>query len=72
MKNLPTFENFINEETVSSIKLSSAIKKAIIKIDDSMSYEDFALAIANILINEYGTHNYEPFMKVLHRELGMK
>jgi hypothetical protein len=72
MKNLQTFENFITEESVSSIKLSSAINKAIMKIDDSMSYEDFAIAVAKILIDQYGEHNYEPFMKVLHNEIGMK
>jgi hypothetical protein len=42
-----------------------------VKIDDSMSYKDFADAVANILIDEYGTHNFNPFMEVLHARLGM-
>jgi hypothetical protein len=73
MKNLQSFENFINEaSSANSTKLSAEINKAMMKIDDSMSYEDFALAVAKILMDEYGTHNYEPFMKVLRKELGMK
>jgi hypothetical protein len=72
MKNLQSFETFVNEASNASNKLSNEINKAIMKIDDSMSYEDFASAVAKILIDEYGTHNYEPFMKVLHKELGMK
>ena len=72
MKNLQPFETFINEASNTSDKLSNEINKAMMKIDDSMSYEDFASAVAKILIDEYGTHNYEPFMKILRKELGMK
>ena len=36
-----------------------------------MSYKDFADAVASILIDEYGTHNFTPFMEVLHARLGM-
>ena len=50
---------------------AKAIDQAISKVDDSLSYKDFALAIANILKNEYGTHNFDPFMEILHAELGM-
>ena len=42
-----------------------------LQIDDSMSYVDFADAVASILIDEYGTHNFTPFMEVLHARLGM-
>jgi len=42
-----------------------------IKIDDSMSYEDFALAVGQILRDEYGQHNFKRFMQVLHKDLGM-
>ena len=42
-----------------------------IKIDDSMSYSDFALAVGTILRDEYGQHNFRPFMKVLHQDLGI-
>jgi len=54
-----------------SQQLASAIDSAMVKIDDSMSYKDFAEAVASILINEYGTHNFNPFMEVLHARLGM-
>lgn len=68
---IPNYEEFINESKESD-KLAIEINKSMLKIDDSMSYEDFALAVAKILINEYGEHNYDPFMKVLHKELGIK
>jgi hypothetical protein len=51
--------------------LVNSIKSAMLQIDDSMSYKDFAEAVAFILINDYGTHNFSPFMKVLHSRLGM-
>ena len=50
---------------------SKAINQAIAGVDDSLSYKDFALAIAQILKDEYGSHNFSPFMEVLHAELGM-
>lgn len=58
-------------ESKESDALAKEIDKAMIKIDDSMSYEDFALAVGKILKDEYGQHNFGPFMKVLHKELGM-
>ena len=42
-----------------------------ITIPEDMHYADFAKEIAKVLINEYGQHNFEPFMEVLHKELGM-
>ena len=36
-----------------------------------MSYSDFAKAVAIILKDEYGAHNFNPFMEVLHAELGI-
>lgn len=68
---IPKYEEFINESKESD-KLAIEINKSMLKIDDSMSYEDFALAVAKILKDEYGEHNYGPFMKVLHKELGIK
>jgi len=61
----------ILKESKESDKLANGINKAIVKIDDNMSYTDFALAVAKILKDEYGEHNFEPFTKVLHKELGM-
>ena len=64
-------EQFLNESKESDA-LSKAILKAIDKIDDSMSAEDLAKGVAKVLKDEYGSRNYEPFMKVLHKELGIK
>ena len=45
--------------------------QAIAGVDESLSYKDFALAVGKILKDEYGAHNFGPFMEVLHAELGM-
>jgi len=65
---VPKFNIF---ESKKSEALAKAMDKAMIKIDDSMSYEDFALAVGQILRDDYGQHNFKPFMKVLHTDLGM-
>ena len=52
--------------------LATAIANSIYKIDENMSYEDFAIAVAKVLFNKYGKHNFAPFMTVLHRELEIK
>ena len=36
-------------------------------VDPNMSYVDFAKGVAQVLIDEYGTHNYEPFIKELKK-----
>ena len=51
---------------------AKAMDDAIASVDESLSYKDFALAVATILKNEYGSQNFNPFMKVLHAELGME
>lgn len=70
------FESVIIESVVTESKkseaLADAISKSIMKIDDSMSYADFALAVGQILRDDYGQHNFMPFMKVLHNDLGIK
>ena len=58
-------------ESKKSEALAKALDKAMIKIDDSMSYEDFALAVGQILRDEYGQHIFKRFMQVLHKDLGM-
>ena len=66
--------NEVDEASLGSTKsqsLANAINSAMLQIDDSMSYTDFANAVALILIDEYGTHNFIPFMEVLHARLGM-
>jgi len=45
--------------------------QAIAGVDESLSYSDFAKAVATILKDEYGAHNFNPFMEVLHAELGI-
>lgn len=71
MKHVKVFEQFLNESKESDL-LAKEIDKAIVKIDDSLSYEDFALAVGKVLRDEYGTHNFVPFMEVLHKDLGIK
>ena len=56
-------------ESVESDKLSKDINKSILKIDDSMSYVDFAHAVAKVLKDEYGKHNYIPFINELKKKL---
>ena len=50
---------------------AKAIDQAIAGVDESLGYSDFAKAVATILKDEYGAHNFNPFMEVLHAELGM-
>ena len=67
-------DQYLTEAGLGSTKsqsLANAINAAMLQIDDSMSYTDFAEAVASILIDEYGTHNFSPFMEVLHARLGM-
>tara|TARA_R110000787_G_scaffold275061_1_gene383457 strand:+ start:511 stop:1059 length:549 start_codon:yes stop_codon:yes gene_type:complete len=40
-------------------------------LPENTSYKDFAKAVAKILIDDYGSHNFNPFMEVLHAELGI-
>lgn len=56
-------------ESVDSQKLAPKISKAITEIDDSMSYLDFAVAVAQVLEEDYGKHNYEGFVKELKKHL---
>jgi hypothetical protein len=59
----------ILNESPQSDKLSREIDKSISKIDDSMSYVDFAHAVAKVLKNEYGSHLYDKFIKELKKKL---
>jgi hypothetical protein len=40
-------------------------------LPDSYPIEDFAAAVGEVLGSEYGSHNYEEFMKILHAGLGI-
>jgi|FLOH01.1.fsa_nt_gi hypothetical protein len=50
---------------------AKAIDAAIASVEEIISYKDFALAVAEILKDQYGAHNFDKFMEVLHTELGM-
>ena len=50
-------------------KLAKLINNAIMSIDPNMSYKDFAKGVAQVLIDEYGVRNYEPFISELKKEL---
>lgn len=70
MKLKDFFPNLIQENK--SQEAAAAIDKALMSVDESLSYRDFAVAVARVLIDEYGQHNFMPFMDVLHAELGIK
>ena len=40
-----------------------------IHIPENTSYKDFAVAVADILKEDYGTHNFKPFLEALVAEL---
>ena len=60
----------LNENQVSQV--AKAIDNAISSVDDSLSYKVLASAVAQILKDEYGSHNFGPFMEVLKGELSME
>ena len=65
-------DQYLNEAGLGSTKsqkLALAINSAIMEIDDSLSYKDLADAVAAILIEDYGTHNFNPFMERLQSKL---
>lgn len=56
------------------MKLSNIILEAVDlsrAVPEDTSYEDFAKAVAKLLKEAYGTHNFKPFMETLHAELGI-
>ena len=64
---MKTFKEIL--ESKKSDTLAKSIDKAMIKIDADMSVTDFALSVAKILKDEYGSHNYEDFIKVLKNNI---
>jgi hypothetical protein len=71
LKHTTDFNSFINESAKSD-KLAPLMVKAIEKIDTSLSYVDLAMAVAKIIKEEYGTHNIQPFMTELQKQLSVK
>ncbi len=57
-------------DSSTSKKLADAMNSAMEEIDSEMSYKDFAVAVADVLKNEYGEHVFDMWMDVLHSELG--
>tara|TARA_B100000963_G_scaffold240208_1_gene210116 strand:- start:14049 stop:14231 length:183 start_codon:yes stop_codon:yes gene_type:complete len=49
--------------------LQDLIDSSIVKIDNNLSVHDFAEAVAYVLIDNYGTHNFKPFIKTLKKHL---
>ena len=41
-------------------------------LPENLGYKEFAQAVAAILKDEYGSHNFDPFKKDLHAELGIE
>lgn len=70
MKNVESFDQFVNESRESN-RLAKELEKSIMKIDDSMHYRDFAQAVGEVLRDQYGTHNYLPFIEELKKELSI-
>ena len=50
--------------------VAKAIDQAIAGVDESLSYKDFAVAVAIVLKEEYGAHLFDDWMEILHAELG--
>jgi hypothetical protein len=73
MKNIEKFEDFAPNSKVNEgadiPKLVTLIDKAIAKVDSNLSYKDFAKAVALVLEDAYGSHNYKPFVKQLEQTL---
>lgn len=49
--------------------LTNSFIESINGVDSSLSYRDLSKVVANILKREYGTHNYEPFIRELRSNL---
>ncbi len=64
MKHIKSFK-----ESVKSDILADEIVDLIDNIDDSLSIDDFTDSVSKILINQYGTHNYDRFMDRLKNNL---
>ena len=62
------FRDMLSESSISD-KFAKEIDKAINKVDDEMLIKDFALGVAKILENNYGSHNYAEFFKVLKQNI---
>ena len=60
--------NRLNESNSSDL-VTKGIVSVINDVDDSLSYEDLAIAVANIIKEHYGTHLIESFIDTLSENL---
>lgn len=67
-KHVKVYEEFLGESRDSE-KLAPKISKAISEIDESMSYVDFAQSVAQVLVEDYGQHNFDGFISELKKSL---
>lgn len=66
--------HYLAEAGEPSSKVTSLVPlivDAINQVDENLSYKDLAEAIGIILIEQYGSHNFQPFMGVLHSKIGI-
>ncbi len=59
----------ILKESSDSDKLAKLISKSIETVDDSLAAKTFAIAVAKVLEDDYGTHNYKDFINQLKKSL---
>ena len=57
-------------ESTNYKEVAQEINNSILKIDENLDVENFALAVGEILKEEYGSHNYKTFKKTLNEVLG--
>jgi len=63
-----TFKKLIREEieySQQATELYSKFRASMEQVDPDLSYRVLAEVVANLLIEEYGTHNYKPFVSDL-------
>lgn len=63
-----SFKEYINENTSIVDDTVKGIMNTINKVDDNMSISDFSKAVSKIIIEQYGSHNYEKFLNIVKSE----
>jgi hypothetical protein len=53
------------ESSQQATELYSKFRASMEQVDPDLSYRVLAEVVANLLIEEYGTHNYKPFVSDL-------
>jgi hypothetical protein len=60
---IKSYSEFMNKSK--ALDLSKKISKAIYEVDESLSVDDFAKAVAEVFNDEYGKHIYDRFFNTL-------